>query len=171
MKKIIFIAIIFILTFNISYADNVYFMDFSKVLNTSIAGKKAQVFLKNKFSKEQDKFKKIEKEILDEERSLISKKKLISAEEYQKNIITLREKVANLQKNKQSSINNIAKLRNNAKKELLSKLNPILKSYMENKRIRVVIDKKEVLYGDSNLEITAQVIEILNKKVKTLSLK
>ena len=42
---------------------------------------------------------------------------------------------------------------------------------MEGRKIRLVIDKKEVLYGDQNLEITSDIISLLNKEVKELSLK
>ena len=42
---------------------------------------------------------------------------------------------------------------------------------MESRKIRLVIDKKEVLYGDQNLEITGDIISLLNKDVKELNLK
>ena len=42
---------------------------------------------------------------------------------------------------------------------------------MESRKIRLVIDKKEVLYGDQNLEITSDIISLLNKEVKDLNLK
>ena len=41
---------------------------------------------------------------------------------------------------------------------------------MEDNKIRLVIDKKNVLLGDSSLEITSQIIEILNKELKSLNL-
>ena len=42
---------------------------------------------------------------------------------------------------------------------------------MEKNKIRLVLDKKSILLGDTNLEITTQIIDILNKKVKSLNLK
>ena len=41
---------------------------------------------------------------------------------------------------------------------------------MADNKIRLVIDKKNVLLGDSSLEITSQIIEILNKELKSLNL-
>ena len=49
-------------------------------------------------------------------------------------------------------------------------LNPILKKYMADNNIKLVIDKKNVLLGDSSLEITSQIIDILNKELKSLKL-
>ena len=83
----------------------------------------------------------------------------------------MRKKVAKLQKDKQKSLSDIAKLRASAKNQLLEKLKPILRTYMESRKIRLVIDKKEVLYGDQNLEITGDIISLLNKDVKELNLK
>ena len=41
---------------------------------------------------------------------------------------------------------------------------------MEDNKIRLVLDKKSVLLGDTKLEITNQIIESLNKEIKTIKL-
>ena len=53
---------------------------------------------------------------------------------------------------------------------MLKNLNPILGKYMKENSIAVVIDKKNVLMGDKKFEITAQIIEILNKEFKSINL-
>jgi outer membrane protein len=173
MKNILKFLFIIFLFFNIQnlHAGNVYFIDFNKVLNESIAGKKAQDSLKKKFSTESGKFNNIEKSLIEKEREIISKRKILAKEEYQKQVIQLRKDVTKVQKDKKNSLNNLGKMRAKARTELLSKLNPILKAYMEKNKIQIVIDKKEVLYGNSVLEITNQIMEILNKEVKSLNLK
>tara|TARA_Y100000746_G_scaffold47808_1_gene36960 strand:+ start:270 stop:797 length:528 start_codon:yes stop_codon:yes gene_type:complete len=148
-----------------------HFIDFKKVLNQSTAGKKAQDFLKNKLESEMKKFKKQEDGIRKEEKDLIAKKKLITQEEYKKKVENLRKKVSELQKNRQSSLSNVGKLRAKAKQELLQKLNPIIKKYMSDNKIRIVLDREAVLLGDSSLDITSKIIEILNKELKSLNLK
>ena len=175
MKRIIKLFFIFSFVFFLQasnlYADNSHFIDFSKVLNESIAGKKAQDFLKKKFKSESEKYTKIQENLKKEEREIISKKKLIKKEEYQKKVEGLRKKVSDLQKNRQKSLNEIAKMRNKARGELLKTLNPILKKYMEDNNIRLVLDKKTVLLGDNKLDITDQIIKLLNKELKSLSIK
>ena len=173
MKNILKFCIIIFLFFNVQnlHAGDVYFIDFNKVLNESIAGKKAQDSLKKKFTTESGKFNNIEKGLIEKEREIISKRKILAKEEYQKQVIQLRKDVTKVQKDKKNSLNNLGKMRAKARTELLSKLNPILKAYMEKNKIQIVIDKKEVLYGNSGLEITNQIMEILNKEVKSLNLK
>ena len=134
MKKI-FIATLLILTFSATtFADNPYFIDFNKVLNLSKPGAEAQKKLKQKIQSESKKFNKLESDIKKEESEIISQKKAITPEEYQKKVVTLRKKVADLQKNKQKSFNDIAKSRNGAKQSLLKAVNPIIKKYMEEKK-------------------------------------
>tara|TARA_B110000285_G_C15096378_1_gene602218 strand:+ start:23 stop:532 length:510 start_codon:yes stop_codon:yes gene_type:complete len=169
MKKLIFIVLFFLsFSFN-SFADNSHFINFSKVLNDSKAGAEAQKKLKDKISTEQKKFRKIEGNIKNEEAEIISQKKVLSPEEYQKKIQSLRKKVANLQKNKQTSLGGLSKARNEAKETLLKAVNPIIKKYMEDNKIRVVIDKQGIILADTNLEITDQIIAILNKEVPSLN--
>ena len=49
-------------------------------------------------------------------------------------------------------------------------LNPIISDYMKEKKIRMVIDKKSVLLADERLDITKEIIEILNQKLKSIKL-
>ena len=87
-----------------------------------------------------------------------------------KQVEVLRKKVSTLQKNKRASLKNLTSSRANARQELLKAINPIIKQYMEENNIRIVLDKQSVLMGDKTLEITEQVITILNKEVSKLKL-
>lgn len=173
MKKIIkFILLTFLIVTiytNVSHAENIYFIDFSKVLNTSKAGADAQEKLKIKFETESNKFKKEEEIIKVKEKDLISQKKVLDPTEYQKKVEELRKSVSTLQQKQQQSLSNIAKSRNDAKQKLLNAVNPIIKKYMEQNNIRLVINKDSVILGDKNLEITEKIIEILNQEIKTIN--
>ncbi len=170
IKKLTFI-LVFLLSFtSYSYADTSHFIDFTKVLNSSKPGAEAQKKLQNKFQSETKKFKKIEKNIKDEETKIIAQKKTLSAEEYKKKVSALRKQVADLQKNKQTSFNDIAKTRSRAKQTLLTNINPIIKKYMEENKIRMVVNKQSVILGDSSLEITDQIIAIVNKEISSLKI-
>ena len=49
-------------------------------------------------------------------------------------------------------------------------LNPIIKDYMKEKKIRMVVDKKSLLLADENLNITKDIMSLLNKKLKSIKL-
>jgi Skp family chaperone for outer membrane proteins len=171
-KKKLLLTTVLLLAFltNNSYATTA-FIDFKKVLNTSTAGAEAQKILQKKIESQANKFNKEEKEIRKEETQIISQKKLISGEEYKKKVQLLRARAAKMQKNRQTELSKIAKTRDDAKVQLLKKLNPIISSYMKEKKIRIVLDKKAVLLGDVNLDITSTIIKLLNKDLKSLNIK
>ena len=147
-----------------------YFLDFKYILNESNAGKKAQKFLKNKLEKGIKEQKSKEKKLQEEEKKIIQQKKVISSEEYKKKVGELRKKVSQLQKERNSLLENVSKQKNKARQELLKNLNPIIKDYMNEKKIRMVVDKKSLLLADEKLDITNDIINLLNKKLKSISL-
>ena len=65
----------------------------------------------------------------------------------------------------------VAKQRSEARNTLLKNLNPIIRDYMKDKKIRMVIDKKSILLADENLDITNEIIAELNKKLKSINLR
>ena len=170
LQKISFILLIFFSIKSLVVADTPFFLDFKYILNESDAGKKAQDYLKNKLNKGikniQDKEKKKKKK----KKKIISQKKVISAEEYKKKVTELRSKVSSLQKERNQLLESVSKQRTKARNELLKNLNPIIKEYMKEKNIRMVVDKKSLLLADENLNITKEIMSRLNKKLKSVSL-
>ena len=41
---------------------------------------------------------------------------------------------------------------------------------MQEKNIKIVLDKKSILLGDENLDITKEIMVLLNKKLKSINL-
>jgi len=170
LKKLI--LVVFISSFfnqNIS-AELPYYLDFKFILNESIAGKKAQKDLKNKLESGLKELNKTEQNLQSDEKKIIAQKKIISEEEYKKKVKELRKKVINLQKNKKNLLDTVAKQRSKARSELLKNLNPVIKDYMQEKKIRYVMDKKSLILADESLDITQDIIKKLNDKIKSVKL-
>ena len=169
-KVILFFSVFFFSLEQKLSASEVYFVDYSKVMNESIAGKKAQNFLKNSLNNSNKKFNESAIKLKEEENKIISQRNALSKEDYNKKVDALRKKVFELNKNRDKSIKDLAKKRKKAGDEMLKNLNPILGKYMEENNIAVVNDKKNVLMGNKKFEITSQIIEILNKEFKSINL-
>ena len=169
LKIIIFLAL-FLSFHKTLLASDIYFVDYSKVMNESTAGKKAQDYLKNLLKNSNKKFNDTAKKLKEEENKIISQRNALSKEEYKKKADALRKKVFSLNKEREKSIRDVASKRKKAGDEMLKNLNPILGKYMKENNIAVVIDKKNVLMGDKKFEITSQIIEILNKEFKSINL-
>ena len=169
--KIIFLSLILFFPLEKKLiASDIYFIDYSRVMNESTAGKKAQENLKNLLKNSNKKFEETAKKLKSEENKIISQKNALSKEEYKKKAEALRKKVFDLNKDREKSIRDVAAKRKKAGDEMLKNLNPILGKYMKDNNISLVIDKKNVLMGDKKFEITSQIIEILNKEFKSINL-
>ena len=169
-KNLAFYLLIFFLIQSPSFAELPHFLDFKYILNESTAGKKAQDELKKKLSDGLKSIKQREKSIQDEEKKIIQQKKLVSSDEYKKKVTDLRTKVSKLQQDRNKLLEDISKKRSKARSELLKNLNPIIKTYMKEKNIRFVIDKKNLILADEKLNITEDIIKLLNNKLKKISL-
>ena len=168
--KIILTSLLLLFSFQNKLFSEIRYVDFKYVLNESKAGKEAQVYLKKKLDNGVKNLKNKEKTIQDEEKTIIKQKKVISAEEYKKKVTELRKKVSSLQTERNNLLDSIAKQRSKARTELLKTLNPIIKDYMKEKKIRLVLEKKSILLADENLNITKEITDLLNKKLKSIKL-
>ena len=102
---------------------------------------------------------------------MLAKKSILTKEEYQKNADSLRKKVIDYKSARKLSLEKIGTDRLKARQKLLEKINPILDTYIKENNISVVIDKKSVLGGQTDHDITNIIIEKLNKELPSLSLK
>ena len=168
--KILLFTLVLFCYHNISFSKEVYFIDIKKVLNESKAGKKAQDFLKKKFENESKKFEKEGAAIRKEESDLIAKKKIISPEEYKKNLDSLRNKSVNYQKKRREASNDWVKKKNEARAKLLEVLNPIMQKYMKENNVELIIDKKYILLANSTFDLTDTILKILDKELKSINL-
>ena len=173
MKSLkIFLFLIFFLNLNNNlYSEIPHYLDFKFILNNSNAGKKVQDSLQKRLKNGVDSLNTKEKSLQEEEKKMIQQKKVISQEEYVKKVQALRKKVSSLQKERNTLLETVAKQRTKARNELLRNLNPIIKEYMNEKKIRMVIDKKSLLLADENLNITNDIMKKLNSKLRSIDLK
>jgi len=139
-------------------------------MQQSIAGKSIIAQLKKKRESLISKFKKKEKEILDNEKKLIAQKNVLSKEEFESKIIELRKDISNYQKDRNKTLNEITKSRVKASTKLINKLSPILEEYSKKNSIRIIIQKKNIVMGKKEDDITNDILELVNQNVKNIKL-
>ena len=61
--------------------------------------------------------------------------------------------------------------RNNATSEVMKSLNPILSEYAEKNNIAVMLEKKSIVIGKNEFDVSKAIIEELDKKLPTIKLK
>ena len=160
--KIFLFSLTFIFLTNNLYADMPHYLDFKYILNNSVAGKKAQDSLQKRLKDGINSLNKKEKSLQEEEKKMIQQKKVISQEEYVKKVNDLRKKVSSLRTERNTLLEKVSKDRSKARNELLKSLNPIIKDYMQ--------EKKNIILADEKLDITKDIMEALNGKLKSIKL-
>ena len=112
----------------------------------------------------------LEKALKKEETDLLKKKTVLSKEEYSKSTDLLRKKVIDYQAQNRASLDALGKQRAEARKIMISKIEPILDSYINENNISLVLYKKNVIGGSKGYDITEIIVEKLNEEFPSLNL-
>ena len=166
-KQILFLIIFYNLFFlNVNADNKIVFLDIDYVINNTSIGKKVLNDL-NKLNENNVKIlKKKETELKDIENTIKSKKNLISEEEYNKEIVNLSTKITEFKDEKKKMVNDFNKKKDNEFLNLLSKIDPLIKKLMFENKIDVVLDKKNIIIGSNNSDITQDLIELINTNLQ-----
>ncbi len=168
--KFIFFIILTIFNFKIASAnEKIAFIDLNYIMNNSLAGTSINNFI-NDLSIEKNKdFKLIENEIKRDENELISTKNIIDESIYNKKVNEIKIRIKDYKLERQKFNKNLNEKKIKYNNFLLEKLNPIISNYVENNLITIVLPKKMIIIGKKDLDITNQILEILNNSVQKIN--
>ena len=168
----LFIVVIF-LSFinNVNAEQKIAFINMDKVISTSNSGvsilkqlnelnKKNLIFLKN----EEKKFK-------EKEEKLISQKKIISEADFKNKVDELKSEIEEYNQNRNKMIKDFNKLKVDNTNILLKLINPILIKFSNDKDISIILQKKDLVVAKAELDVTEEIIKIINKEVKEFKIK
>ncbi len=171
MKKYL-IFIIFILNFfflNYSYSnDKIAYIDIDYIVKNSLAGKSIAEIIEKNNQINLKKFNDIETKLKSEEKEIIAQRNILNDEEFQKKINILKEKINDYRNQKKNEINNLNNQRFELTKKLLDELNPLLANYSTEKSLDMIVDKKSIIIGKKNLDITNDILKQLNNTLKNV---
>ena len=169
--KYFLVAYLTLLCTNLLAQDKIVILDLKYVLNESKAGKGAQDFLKKSYDDQIKKFQDIENALKKEEEDLLTKKTVLSKEEYVKKSDELRKKVIDYRSQRRAAIDKITTQRSESRSTLIKSIDPILITYITENNIAVVIKKSATLGRNPKNDITKIIVEKLDKVLPSLDLK
>ena len=173
MKIIFSLILVFFLFFtNQAFSEQkIAFINMDKVMSTSKSGVsilKQLTDLKNKNSKflneEEKKFK-------EKEKKLIAQKNIISVKDFNNKVNELKSEIKNYNQNRNKMIEDFNKLKVDNTNNLLKLINPILVKFSNDKEISIILQKKDLVVAKSELDITDEIIKIINEQVKEFKIK
>jgi Skp family chaperone for outer membrane proteins len=173
MKKLLsLILVIFIFFTNQVFSEqNIAFINMDRVMSISKSGSsilKQLTDLKNKNSKF---FKVEEKKLKEKDAKLISQKNILSEVDFKKKIDELKAEIKNYNQNRNKMIEDFNKLKIDNTNNLLKLINPILVKFSNDKEISIILQKKDLVVAKTELDITDEVIKIVNSEVKEFKIK
>ena len=167
---LLLIFFIFFSKISLSHEKTIVYIDLNKIMTNSIAGKSITSQLENNHKKNISKFKNIEEELKKEEAEIISQKNVITKEEFEKKIIDLRDKANNFRKERNGNINNLNNQRLEATSKMITLVRPILSEFSDKNSISLIIDKKNIIIGKTLLDITDDILKIVDEKIGKIQL-
>jgi outer membrane protein len=173
MKIKALLLIIFFIFFSkvsISQENKTVYLDLNMIMENSNAGKSINSQLEANHKKNIANFQKLEEELKNEEAKIISQKTVISKEDFEKKIMNLRDKANKYRKERNDSINNLNNQRLNATQKMMTLIRPILSEYSDNNSISLIIQKRNIIIGKTSLDITDDILKIIDKKIEKISL-
>ena len=168
IKYLVFIISFFLLQSSNLLAEKIVYLNIEKIMKTSKAGKSIIDKINQTNEENLKKFKKIEEDLKNDEQDLISKKNILSEEEFKKKFDLLKKKINDYKILRQNSIQDITTKRRNASSEFFKKINPILGKYATENDISFILQKKNIIMGKTELDITDDVLKIIDKEVSKI---
>ena len=167
MKKF-FLSIFTIITLFTNAAfceEKILFIDMDRVISTSNSGVSILEQL-NKINKKNILFfNKEEKIFKEKELKLISQKNIISETDFNSKVKKLKTEINDYNQKKNKMINNFKKLKADNTNKLSMSINKILVEYSVDNSISFILQKKNLIIGKTELDITDKIIKIVNNKV------
>ena len=164
-KLKILVTFFFISFFNISaYGENeIVLLDLDYAVSNSNVGKKILQNLNKTRLKEIEKLKIIESNLVKKEKEINKVKNIISKEELNSKISEFKKEIKDFNSQKDQIQKKFLKDKNNELEKLLKKINPLIIKFMDDNSIEMIISKSNVYLAKTKLDITKNIIELINK--------
>ena len=149
-------------------AEQIVYINIEKIMKESKAGK--QIIEKITKSNEANinKFKKIEENLKSQEKDLLAKKNVISEDEFKSKLENLKKEIGEYRAKRQNIIQDSTQRRIQASAHFSNQIKPILGDYAAKNNISIIVQKKNIIMGKKELDITADILKIVDEKIKKI---
>ena len=172
MKKIFLIFFLILSYNNIVIANtNVVFLDLQKILSSSEPGLSILNQLNEINTQNLNGFQNDAKDLKEKENKLISQKNILSEADFRSKANKLKLEIKNYNQNKKKIINDFNKLKIQSTNKFLEMINPIITNYSNEKSISMILQKKYLILGKKELDITNEIIQIINENINEFKVK
>tara|TARA_A100001011_G_scaffold220563_1_gene228523 strand:- start:2433 stop:2936 length:504 start_codon:yes stop_codon:yes gene_type:complete len=163
VRYIVFVT--FISTLSIAQANsNIVYIDIDFLIKNSNIGKASLDKLETLNKKNINKLNDRETELKKNETDLKNKQNIISADQFNKEVNLLKEKIKLFNSEKDKMVNDFNKIKVKEINNVMIKFNTVIQLYMDQNSIDVVLDKKNIFIGKVSSDITKIILKEINTK-------
>ena len=172
MRYFLSLFIIFLIfSVSVNAEQKIVFVDMDKLVSVSKPGSSIFNQLKDINKKNLDFLKEEEKRFKEKEKKLIAQKNIISENDYKNKINELKSEINIYNQNRNEKIKKFNKLKVENTNNLLKLISPILAKYSTENEISIILQKKDLIIGKTELDITDEVLTIINNEIKEFKIK
>ena len=154
-----------------AYSEStIAYVDMEFVFNNSIAGKKITQKLNDINKSDQIFFKKKEDEFKKKEQKIISQRNILEKSELENMLKKLQEEANEYRNEKTKRINQLNEIKIKSTDLLFKEIEPILIEYSNNNSIAILLQKKNIVIGKSELNKTNEILKIVDQKVSKITI-
>jgi outer membrane protein len=165
--KYILTFIFYICSISSSFsAEKTVFLDIDFVLNNSNFGKSIYSKLDELNKKNFDNLITMEKELEKKKKSIDASKNISTKENLEKEISLFNQDIKKFRSEKDKILKNFEIKKKNEIDNFLTRVNPLIQEYMKDNSISIVLSKKQIFMGNVEMDITSDIIELVNNNLK-----
>tara|TARA_B100001093_G_C26390450_1_gene826834 strand:- start:81 stop:593 length:513 start_codon:yes stop_codon:yes gene_type:complete len=166
-NNLIILTFLFILPVNLLSAnEKTVFIDVEYIIQNSNIGKKSLNKIKVLNDKNIGLLEKKNKSLNELEISIRNKKNIISVDEFNNEVIGFQKKVKDFTSEKDQTVKAFNKFRKQELENILKLFRPVITSYMNENSINILLDSKNIFMGNSDVDVTEDVLKKINIEVK-----
>ena len=165
MKYLIVIIFFFFNLSSIAYSSNIVYIDMNFILSNSNHGKLILKELENKNKTNIKELESKEKILKDLEKKITNQKNILSKDDLEKKINDLKKKIVVFNKNKDELSKEFNVYKNKQITDFMKNIEPLVSDYIKKNSITIVLDKKNVIIGEKDFDITLKILEIVDKNI------
>lgn len=162
LKKLIFLFI-FILNSSTCFANSsVAIIDLDFLIENSNFGKSILDNINQLDKKNISELQKKNNELIKLEKQIQNKQNIISEDAYKIEIDNFKKKVNQFKEDKNLLVKNFNDYKKKEITNFFNQITPIINEYMIKNSIDILIDKKKIFMGKSNIDITENILKKIN---------
>lgn len=162
--KFIFIFLFLLISINPSKSnEKTAFVDIDYIIKNSNIGKKILNNINDLDNKNIIDLKKKNKILKDLELAIKNKKKIISEEAFNKEVVLFRQKVEKFKNEKNKKVKEFNNFKKKEIEKVFKQISPIISDYMEQNSVNILLDSKNIFMGKTESNLTDEVLREINK--------